>query len=81
MSVKEGDYTAIRYFQEVEHTIKVGKDIYNFVVKRNICMAWVRNEHVDAVLNMTKTCCGGQKRHPYRFAEDHAVTRWSGLEK
>lgn len=81
MTVQQGDYTAVRYFQEVEHKVKVGQDTYVFAVKKNICMAWVKNEHVNAVLGLTKICCGGNKRHPYRLAEDSAVSRWSGLTK
>lgn len=74
-------YTAIMYFQQIPQKVKVGSDIYHFDVKANICMAWVKDEHVGAVLGITKTCCGGNKNHPYRLASETNIRRWSGISE
>ena len=71
-------YTAIRYFQQVPQKVKIGTDEYQFSVKANLCMAWVKNEHVEQVLNITRVCCGGHKNHPYRVASEQNVQAWSG---
>ena len=75
---KEG-YTAMVYFQTIPQTVVVGKDTYSFFVKRNICLAWVKDEHVNTVLSITKSCCGGNKTHPYRIANDHLIRVWEGI--
>ena len=67
---------AIKYFQQVGQKVQVGKDVYVFDVKMNVCMAWVKKEHVDAVLNIVKECCGGNKKKPYRLANELDVKRW-----
>jgi hypothetical protein len=74
-------YTAIKYFQQVPQKVKIGTDEYQFGVKANICMAWVKDEHVEAVLNITRVCCGGNKTHPYRVANDTDIRRWSGTSE
>lgn len=70
-------YTAIRYFQQVPQKVKIGTDEYNFVVKANVCLAWVKNEHVEQVLNITRICCGGNKNHPYRVASEQNLQAWT----
>ena len=74
-------YTAIKYFQQVPQKVKIGTDEYRFEVKRNICMAWVKDEHVEAVLNITRVCCGGNKTHPYRAANEASIRVWSGISE
>lgn len=77
MITKEG-YTLLVYFQEVPQTIKIGADTYRFSVKANVCGCWVKDAHVGAVLGISKTCCGGNKRYPYRIANDMQKERWGG---
>jgi len=74
-------HTAIKYFQQVPQKVKVGGVVYYFSIKANICMAWIKDEHVDTVLSLTKTCCGGHKNHPYRLANDSDIRRWSGISE
>jgi hypothetical protein len=75
--VRDGK-VAVKYFQQVGQVVKIGQDAYRFDVKLNICMAWVKEEHVNQVLNITKICCGGNKRKPYRLANELDVKRWMG---
>jgi hypothetical protein len=74
-------YTAIRYFQEVPQRVKIGVDEYRFEVKANVCMAWVKDEHVKQVLEITRVCCGGQRNHPYRVASEQNVRAWMGIDR
>lgn len=74
-------YTAIKYFQQIPQRVKIGTEVYDFSVKANICMAWVKNEHVNAVLEITRVCCGGNKNHPYRLANETDIRRWSGISE
>ena len=69
---------ALKYYTQVGQTVKVGGETYKFDVKANICMCWVKKEHVDHVLNIVKTCCGGNKTKPYRVANELDVKRWMG---
>lgn len=71
---------ALLYFQTVPQTIKINKDYtYVFQVKFNVCMAWVNEEHVPYILGITKVCCGGNKSHPFRYANEMQVRVWSGI--
>lgn len=73
--------TAIKYFQQIPQKVVVYGETYHFSVNANICMAWVKNEHVNAVLNITKVCCGGNRTHPYRLANESDIRRWSGISE
>jgi len=68
---------AVAYYQTIPHAIKVNEYTYAFVVRANICMAWVSENDVDAVLRITKTCCGGHRKVVYRFANENDVRRWT----
>ena len=74
-------YTAMKYFQPMPQNVKVGENVYHFEPKKNISMAWVKDEHVNAVLSLVKVCCGGNKTHPYRLANDSDVRIWSGVSE
>jgi len=80
MDEHEG-YTAIRYFQEVQQFVIVSNVTYHFVVQKNICLAWVKDEHVNTVLGITKSCCGGRTMGVYRLADETAIRRWSGISE
>lgn len=70
-------YTAIAYYQTIPHTLKVNGYEYAFVVKANICMAWIKNEDVQVVLSTTKVCCGGHRNTVYRLANENDIRRWT----
>ena len=75
--ITQGDSTAIAYYQTIPHVVKVKGNEYAFVVKANICLAWVKNEDALAVLALTKVCCGGNKKTVYRYANESDVRRWT----
>jgi len=69
--------TAIKYFQTIPHTVKMGNNHYTFVVQANICLCWVDNWNVERILSKTKSCCGGNKNRVYRLANESDVRRWT----
>lgn len=68
---------AIKHYQTIPHTLKVNGYEYAFVVRANVCMAWVKETDVNIVLSITKTCCGGNKKTIYRLANEDDVRRWT----
>lgn len=68
---------ALKHYQTVPHTLKVGDYEYAFVVRANICLCWIDDEDVNTVLALTKTCCGGNKNTIYRYANESDVRRWT----
>jgi len=72
-----GSNVAIAYYQTIPHTVVLGKVEYAFVVRANICLSWIPLEHMEAILRITKTCCGGNKKKVYRLANEDDVRRWT----
>lgn len=72
-----GDNVAIAYYQTIPHVVSVQGSEYAFAVRANICMAWIPMQHMDAVLNITKQCCGGNRNKVYRLANESDVRRWT----
>jgi len=82
MITNENGDVAIRYYQTLPHTVGIGsnpKTEYAFVVQHNICLSWVKPEHVDQILGITKQCCGNNRKHVYFLAEQRHVDIWSGI--
>lgn len=79
--IKRDGKVAIRYFQTVPHHLRVGAKVYDFRVNQNICMCWVDEEDVPAVLATPRKCCGGQRKAGvYRLTDALHVSRWTGEE-
>ena len=74
--VNENGDVAITHFNTVPHQMKVGGYTYYFGVKANICMAWVKQAHVQQLLDTFKVCCGGHKRKRYRLSSPSEVEHW-----
>ena len=69
-------WIALKRYQTINKLVTVGDEQYLFSTRANICMAWVRPEHVNQVLSLKKVCCGGSKREQFRFANEADVRRW-----
>ena len=70
---------AISYFTEIQHIVRIAKTDYVFVPKRHVCMAWIKPEHVDEILQLRKKCCGGRHSAPaYRLTSISNVRIWTG---
>ena len=81
MIKNDAGLVAMRYFQLVPQRIKVGGESYYFDVRACVCMCWVKEEHVEEILRIVKTCCGGNKHRSYRFANEMEVRRWTGVSE
>ena len=77
MITGDDGWIALKRYQTINKLVTVGDEDYLFFTKANICLAWVRPEHVGAVLNIKKICCGGNKRPQFRYANETDVRRWS----
>jgi hypothetical protein len=80
MITNDNGEIAVRYSQSTQKYVSVGGIGYVFVVKYNISMAWIRPEHVNTVLRMTKECCGGRKHKMFTATDQTHVDRWLGLK-
>ena len=76
MIKNESGEVAIVYYQTVPKVISVQRTEYAFAVRANICMSWVKPEHVDSVLSITKSCCGGNSKQVFHYANKTQVRRW-----
>lgn len=68
---------AVAYYQTIPHVVRANGNDYAFVVKANICMAWVNKDDAPILLRVTKKCCGGHLNTVYRFANENDVRRWT----
>ena len=77
MVTNDDGWVALKRFQTMNKIVNVGGDEYLFITKANICMAWIRPEHVESVLRIKKVCCGGSRKPMFRQANDDDVRRWT----
>jgi len=74
--VNDAGQVAVKYFQPLDQDLRVGKKTYYFRVKKSISIAWIDAEDVDAVLNVVKECCGGNRMRVYKLEHETHVKRW-----
>ncbi len=73
----EDGWVALKRFQTINKLITVSGEQYAFQTRFNICMAWVKPEHVGQVLAIKKVCCGGNIKTQFRYANAMDVHRWN----
>lgn len=70
---------AMTYYQNTGYHAQLGNGHeYLFVTHRNVCMAWVKEEDVQKMLAVVKTCCGGNTRPIFRLSSQQEVNLWTG---
>jgi len=77
MITNDDGMVALKRYQKINKIVQVGGEQYLFQTRANICMAWVHQENVGAVLAMKKVCCGGNKKPMFTYANESDVRRWS----
>jgi hypothetical protein len=77
MVTNDDGWIALKRYQTINKIIKVGGEEYLFHTRANICLSWVRPEHVGQVLGITRMCCGGNKKPQFRYANEADVRRWT----
>jgi len=71
---------AMKYRMTTPHAFKVNGTAYQFIVRAQICMAWIQPEHVEIVKSLRhKSChCGSPRLHAdYVLANGDDVRRWT----
>jgi len=77
MVTNDAGWVALRKLRTIQQVVSVGGDDYVFTNNANICLAWIKPEHVDQVLAMKRVCCGGNKKPLFIYADETAVRRWT----
>lgn len=77
MITNDDGWVALRKYRTINKVVSVGGEDYAFITRANICLAWIRPEHVEAVLQIKRVCCGGNKKPMFSYADETAVRRWT----
>ena len=77
METNEDGWVALKRYQTINKLVTAGGKEYMFITKYNICLAWIRPEHVGQVLSIKKECCSGSKKPMFCYASETAVRRWT----
>lgn len=77
MQTNSSGQVAIAKYQTIPGVVKVKNTAYAFVVRANICLAWINPEHVGTVLSKRKECCSGSKKPMFRYANENEVRIWT----
>jgi len=77
MVYNDDGWVALKRFQTINKLVIVGDEEYLFATRANICMAWIRPEHVDQVLAIRRVCCSGTKKPMFTYANEDDVRRWT----
>jgi len=77
MEYNSEGWIALKRFQTINKLVTVGEEQYLFSTRANICMAWVRPEHVNQILSIKRMCCGGGKKSMFTYANENDVRRWT----
>ena len=77
MVTNDDGWIALKRYQTINKIVKVGGEEYLFFTKANICLAWIRPEHVYQVLQKMKVCCEDTRKPMFRYANEDDVRRWS----
>ena len=76
MEYNNNGWIALKRYQTINKVVTVGKEQYAFCTSHNICMAWVKPEHVNQVLAVQRVCCSGSKKSQFFYASETDVRRF-----
>lgn len=66
----------LRYKEPMPKAVKIGNKTITFDCKFGVSLAFVNENDVQALLDYTKTCCGGNKQHVITLASEVAYSHW-----
>lgn len=70
---------ALCYYMSVNPVVERNGRLYPFITNRNVCLAYIDPEDVEAILNKTKVCCGDPTpKRVFRLASEQEVRLWNG---
>ncbi len=69
---------ALRHYNSNPATVKmeVDKSLYSFVPRLSVSLAWVKPEHVNALLQTQAKICCGKQANKFRLANEMDVGLW-----
>jgi len=69
---------AMRHIRQNQKYIRMGDGTeYVFIMQANISMSWVFERHVNPILRMQRSCCGGRTKPAFMLASETDVRRWT----
>ena len=74
-----GEKVALVRYMPLEQTVQIGDKTYAFVNRGGVSLCYVDPEDVEAVLQVTKVCCGGRKRRIFQHANQAQIDFWERL--
>lgn len=78
--IVDGKTALVRYMAiEQEVRLANGK-VYYFRDRGGVCLAWVDNADVPAVLDIKKKCCGGKTRSIFQLPTQAQIEYWESLK-
>lgn len=77
--VNENGDVAMRYYQNTGKLVKVGSAEYLFRTLNNMCIAWVKPEHISGVVAIKRNCCGNRVAQQFFLANEMQVRIWLGM--
>jgi len=81
MITDDAGNVALSYYQNTNKVVTIGSTTYIFRVQRNVNLAWIQPEHVETILAMKKTCCGGRSNGVFRYTTEQQLRVWNGAER
>jgi hypothetical protein len=75
----EEGQVALRYMKQATALASCpgqGAKEYIFTTKANVSMAYIDEDDVECMLQVTAGCCGGKKKNVIFYADETHVRRW-----
>ena len=68
-SFNDKGQVAMKKVRQMAKTVHIPPNkYYNFIPKHGICFCWVDEEDVQTVLDIKRSCCGGQQVQQFYLA-------------
>ena len=72
---------AMKFPQPIVTQVQVPGGSYTFYPQRYVSMTWVQSRHVDYILSVKHSCCGGSRNQTFRLATQSDVNIWEGISE
>lgn len=70
---------ALARYNGMDQDVSVGGRVYKFINRTGVSLCWVDSPDVEAVLMVTKVCCGGHTRRVFQYANSAQIDFWENL--
>lgn len=77
MGITKDGKTAVFHLTLQAPTIQVNEHSYTFQHRKGVSMAWIAEDDVMSVLQITQICCGGRPKHNFQLANQAQVDLWT----